>query len=143
MRLTIEIAMLLKTVPIFSAVPRDLLLQLASAVRVLKIPTGANLLNKGELGTTMFIIAEGMVMVHDGDLELAELSRGEVVGELSALDPELRTATATALEDCTVFRLDEAQLYELMADDVEVVRGILQVLIRRHRVLMAQSHGDN
>lgn len=139
MRLTIEIATLLKSVPIFSQVPRDLLLQLASEVHELHVPAGSNILTKGELGTTMFIIAQGRLLVHDEKREIAELGRGDVVGELSALDPELRTADATALEDCVVFRLSEDQLYEIMAEDIEVVRGIMRVLIRRHRSAIGEG----
>jgi CRP-like cAMP-binding protein len=81
----------------------------------------------------MYIIVRGKMRVHDGEKELAVLEDRTVFGELAALDPEPRSASITALEDTLLFRLDESSLYELMAEHVEVARGVIRVLCRRMR----------
>ncbi len=49
-------------------------------------------------------------------------------GELSVLDPQPRSASVTAVEDTLLFRLDERVLYEMMAKNQALVRGIIQIL---------------
>lgn len=67
------------------------------------------------------------------------LNERTVFGELAALDPEPRSATITAIEDCHLFKLEEGPLYDLMAEHVEVVRGIIRVLCRRMRSMLRQQ----
>ena len=64
---------------------------------------------------------------------LAKLTEREVFGELAALDPEPRVASVTALEDTDLFRINQDALYELMAEHIEVARGIIHILCSRLR----------
>jgi CRP-like cAMP-binding protein len=52
---------------------------------------------------------------------------------LSVLDPQPRSASVTALEDTLLFRLDERVLYEMIAENQGLTRGIIQMLCRRLR----------
>ena len=61
------------------------------------------------------------------------LKRRDIFGELALLDPEPRSATATADTDCLLLRLDQGPFYELMDERNEVGRGVLKVLCRRLR----------
>jgi CRP-like cAMP-binding protein len=54
---------------------------------------------------------------------------------MAALDTEPRSATVTALEATSLFRLDQEALYELMADRIEVVRGVIRILCSRLRTV--------
>jgi CRP-like cAMP-binding protein len=57
------------------------------------------LFEKDELGTAMYIIVDGRVQVHDGELVLTHLGTGQVFGEMAALDVgEVRSASITAVE---------------------------------------------
>ncbi len=49
------------------------------------------------------------------------------------LDPEPRLASIAAVEDTRLFRLDRESFAELMAGNIEVVRGVLHVLCERLR----------
>lgn len=138
MLLTIERVIILKTVGIFEEVPEEDLVEVASIVQEVEAKAGEEIITKGDLGTSMYIMVEGRVRVHDGDKELAILEGRTVFGELAALDPEPRSASITALEDCQLFKLEEGALYDLMAEHVDVVRGILRVLCRRLRQMNLQ-----
>ena len=68
------------------------------------------------------------------------LSSSTVFGELAALDPEPRAATVEAIENCTLLRLDGQDLYELMASNKEVTRGIVRVLCEYTRTNLARAN---
>ncbi len=138
MLLTIEKVIILKSVNIFSQTPEEDLVEVASIVEELEVKKGDTVIEKGDIGTSMYIIVTGRMRVTDEGKELAVLEERSVFGELAALDPEPRAATITAVEDSLLFRLEEGPLYDLMAEHVEVVRGILRVLCRRQRDMNKQ-----
>lgn len=130
---TSERVLLLKSVGIFSATPAAVLGQLADALEEVTLPIGELLFAKGDLGTSMFVIVEGLVRVHIGDQTVVELGAGEIVGELAALDPEPRSASVSALEPTRLFRIEQEVLLELMADHPEIVQGVIRELAQRIR----------
>ncbi|EIJ44154.1 cyclic nucleotide-binding protein [Beggiatoa alba B18LD] len=133
MLLTLEKVIILKTVNIFSEIPEEYLVELASSVEQIRVKAGEIIFKKGDLGSSMYIIVVGKVRIHDGDKEIAVLGDREVFGELAALDPEPRSAAVTAIEDTTLFRVNESMLYELITERTEVARGIIRVLCQRLR----------
>ena len=139
MLLTIERVIILKSVNIFSQVPEEDLVEVASIVEELEVKKDEDIFLKDDLGTSMYIIVKGRARVHDAGKELAVLEERTVFGELAALDPEPRSATITAIEDCQLFKLEEGPLYDLMAEHVEVVRGIIRVLCQRMRGMLVKQ----
>jgi len=75
------------------------------------------------------------VRVYDGARTIVELDKDEIFGELALLDPEPRVASVAAVEDTRLFRLDREAFAELMAGNIEIVRGVLHVLCERLRAL--------
>lgn len=128
MLLTIEKVLILKSVHIFSSVPEAQLVDLATIVESVEFEAGDTIMHQGDLGTSMYIVADGKVRVFESDQELGILGDRAVFGDLAALDPEPRAATVEAIEDCTLLRLEGESLYELMAGNKEVARGIIHVL---------------
>jgi CRP-like cAMP-binding protein len=55
-----------------------------------------------------------------GNTTIATLGRGEVFGELAALDPEPRNASVTTIEPVLLLRMRHAELGELMSEHAEV-----------------------
>lgn len=132
----LEKLLVLKSVPIFAELPDDLLAELAALLREEEYEAGAPVLRKGELGTSMYIVAQGRLNAHDGARTLNELPERSVFGEMAMLDPEPRSASVTALDDSLLLRLDTGPFYELMADRGEVALGIIHLLARRLRNLV-------
>ena len=126
----IEKVIILKTISIFAETPTDVLVDVANILGEVEVPAGQAIIEKGDLGHSMYVIVSGKVHVHDGDLTLNYLGERDVFGELALLDPEPRIATVTTLEDTLLFRLDQEPFYELIADRGEVARGIMRVLVR-------------
>jgi CRP-like cAMP-binding protein len=131
--LTIEKVIVLKTVSIFIETPDALLAEIASILKEVEVHAGDHIIEKGDVGNCLYIIAEGEVVVHDGERTITHLGEREVVGELALLDSEPRTASVTAVENGLLLRLDQDAFYELIADYPDIVRGIMRVLARRLR----------
>lgn len=133
MLLALEKVLLLKSAGIFAEIPDESLVEVASALEEMTVGPGTEIIKKGDLGTSLYIIVEGRVRVHDGDKVLAELGESEVCGELSALDPEPRMASVTAIQPTHLFRISQHSLFELMSEHAAIAKGIIRVLCRRVR----------
>jgi CRP-like cAMP-binding protein len=91
----------------------------------------------------MYVIVSGTVRVHDGDRTIVHLGDRDVFGELAILDPEPRSMSITAAEPTFLFRLDRDSFYELMADHIEIVKGVLHVICQRLRNATAGVRPDD
>ncbi len=130
---TIERVLLLRTVGMFAEAPNDVLADVAPLLREIQVAPGQRIIEKGELGTAMYILATGSARAHDGDVVFTTMGEREVFGELAALDPEPRSASVTANEDSLLLSLDHAPLMELIADRPEIARGVIRFLCGRVR----------
>jgi sigma-B regulation protein RsbU (phosphoserine phosphatase) len=128
-----EIKAVLQNTKILTTLPDVVLAQLASALEEVAVKAGQVIFEKGDLGTAMYIVAEGQMRVHEDDLFLNHLSKGDVFGEMAALDSDVRSASVTAEVDSVLLRLDGALLYNLMSDRIEMVRAIIHGLCQHLR----------
>lgn len=133
MLLDIEKLLILKTVPIFSEAPDHVLAQVVPILEEQEFEAGQRIFEKGDLGTSMYVIVSGKVRIHIDDRELTVLGERQVFGELALLDPEPRSASVTAIEPTLLFKISQNAIYDLMSNHIEIVRGIIRVLCQRIR----------
>jgi HEAT repeat protein len=133
MLLTIEKVLILRSVGIFAHVRESSLTQAAQAVKEIRLAPGDTLFEQGDLGDALYVVASGKLRIHIGDHDLAEIGARQVVGEMAALDPEPRSASVSAVEDCLLLRMSSDHLERLIADDIRVARGIIHELCNRLR----------
>jgi CRP-like cAMP-binding protein len=124
---------ILKTVSIFSGTPDETLAEVASLLAEVSIQAGETIFEKGEKGSSMYIIVDGQVLVHDGERRLNQLGERDVFGEMALVDSASRLASVTAIEDTRLLRLDQESFQKLMYERPEVVHGIMRVLSRHLR----------
>ncbi len=136
--ITLEKMLVLKHVGLFKATPDELLADITNVLHLHTANKGETIIQAGEPGSSMYIIVEGKVRIHRGEKTLATLGLHEVFGELSALDPEPRTASVSALEDVLLFEISREDLYEIMSLNINIARGIMKVLCQRIRVISKQ-----
>ncbi len=123
----------LRRASLFASTPANVLAALADVVEEVQLAPNQQLFAKGDLGTSMYVIVAGLVQVHIGDRTVVELSEGEIVGELAALDPEPRSASVSAINPTTLYRIEQSTLHSLMADHPQIVQGIIKELAHRLR----------
>ena len=131
--LLFEKVLILKSLNIFSESPETILSELAPLMQEEEIENGTIIFNEGDIGDSMYIIYKGQIRIHKGSTTLAILKEKEVFGELSLLDSETRSASATANTDCFLFKIDQEPFYELIETRPEVAKGFIKILCQRLR----------
>ena len=134
---TIEKVIILKTVGVFGQLDDPVLAEVAGLLEEEEVAAGETIFAEGDLGTSMYIVVDGEVRVHNGAHTLNHLRERDVFGETALLDPEPRLASVTAVVDTRLLRLDQAPFYEQLEDRIEVARGIIQMLSQRLRARVA------
>lgn len=130
---------LLKNTEIFRNTPEAELTAIADILQLVSLKPGDSIFSKGDKGDCMYIIQKGSIRIHDRAYTFAILKENEVFGELSLLDAETRSASATCDQESVILKLEQPPFYEILSKDREVLKGILQMLCRRIRVLDEKS----
>ncbi len=130
-----KMASFLSGIRFFAELKKESLSKLGEHTDQLTFRNRQKIFEKGDPGDAMYAIYSGRVMVHDEDHEYGFLQAGECFGEYAMIDREDRSATVTAVEETIVFRIGAGVFIELMKDDAGFARGILRVMIDRHREL--------
>jgi CRP-like cAMP-binding protein len=133
--LLIEKVLILHSSEIFRNTPEAELIELAGILDEIYLESGTTLFLKGDIGACMYFIHKGKIRIHHGDHTLAVLGDNEIVGELSVLDTDTRSASATTLEECILLKLEQEPFYEIMMVNSEITKGILKTLCKRLRIL--------
>lgn len=101
------------------------------------VPAGATLTQEGAAGRECFVIVEGEAVVRIREREVARVGPGDIVGEMSLLNREPRSATVVATEPLTVFVMTAAQFAEVAARCPSVASRVMQTLAQRLREAQA------
>ena len=137
--LLIEKVLILKSSSIFQDTAENELVDLAEVLKEEYYDPGVTIFSKGESGSCMYFIYKGKMRIHDGEHILAVLEEQDIVGELSILDAESRSASATTMEECILLKLEQEPFYEIMMNNVDVLKGILKTLSKRLRASNVKS----
>jgi len=131
--LLVEKVLLLKTSEIFGNCREADLVEIASICEENYVDKDVTLFNKGDAGHCMYFIHKGSVSIHDQQHQLAELTENEIFGELSLLDSEARSASATTTSDCILLKIEQEHFYDVIATNTDILKGIMRTLCRRLR----------
>jgi CRP-like cAMP-binding protein len=139
----IEKILILKSLNLFKETPENILADLAPLMKEIEYEKDSVIFKEGETGDSMYIIHQGSIKIHKDLNTLAILSENEVFGELSLLDADTRSATATANSDCVLFKIDQEPFYELMEERPEVAKGFIKILCQRLRIMNEKSRNNH
>ena len=131
--LLIEKVLLLKSSEIFGNCREADLVEIASICEEKHVDKGKTLFKKGDAGHCMYFIYKGSVSIHDQQHQLAELSENEIFGELSLLDSEARSASATTTSECILLQIEQEHFYDVIATNTDILKGIMRTLCKRLR----------
>ncbi len=137
--LLIEKVLILRLSEIFQNTPEGELVEIAAILEEVYVDPKTVLFSKGDLGNCMYFIFKGSIRIHDGEHTLATLGDNEIVGELSVLDAERRSASATTIQECILLKLEQEPFYEILMNNADILKGILKTLCRRIRITNQKS----
>lgn len=137
--LIVERVVALHRVPMFSGVPGRVLASVAQRAVERTIAPGTTFVAEGAVEDHLWVIVDGRVRIDAGGVPVGELGPSDTVGELAALAPEPRAASATALTPTLVLRIDKPVLDDLLADQPELTFAVIASLVARIREMSSQS----
>ncbi|MHA7651594.1 MFS transporter [Mycobacterium sp. ML4] len=112
-----------------TALDAAILVQLRRNGTQVVLTAGSYLFHAGDAADSLFIVQEGRLQVLDSDGVVAELGRGDVVGERGALIGTPRFASVRALRDSVLTQLTRDE-FERIAD-ARILGALLRVLAQR------------
>lgn len=130
---------LLAGLPLFENCTRRELGSIASIMVEAEKPRGSFLTRQGQDGGLMFLLVEGEAEVlarddsADGHRVIGRLRAGDVVGELSLIDGQARSATVRAVTDVHVLEMVQDDFHKLITMSPKFVRNLLRALSLRVR----------
>jgi CRP-like cAMP-binding protein len=100
-----------------------------------EFPAQSLIFNEGEPADFMYVILSGEIeLTLHGELLDAE-GEGGIIGEMATINSATRCATAKALTDARLARLDRDQFREIIADNSEFSLHVMAVLANRLRAV--------
>jgi EAL domain-containing protein (putative c-di-GMP-specific phosphodiesterase class I) len=112
------------------------------------VEAGKTVFREGDRGYCAYLIEKGGVEISvtrsDARIVLARRGQGEVFGEMAIIDDKPRSATVTALSDCTLVAITREQLARRLENSDPILRMCLGVILDRFRVTLMKlgSFGD-
>lgn len=139
---TIEKVMSLQNVDIFSEVSTEQLSHLALIAQEVTYDTGDVLYQELDPPQAMYLVLEGRVRLHRGELEVTVAGENDVFGTWALFDDESMVVTATVLEPSRLLRIDRDDFIDLLADYVQITQGVLKAMVKRLRGLVGRVQTD-
>ena len=119
------------------------LAKLAERMEVQFVPAGTVVIRQGDPGDALFVVVNGRLRVsvrrEGSDFAIAEVGRGELIGEMALLSDDPRSATVAAIRDSQMLRLSKSDFLFLVKKRPGVLLGISRLVIRRLYASMQQA----
>lgn len=129
---------LLAEVPLFERLSDEERGVLAERLNEVEIAAGQHAFKRGDPGDAVFIVVAGEIEIFVEDnlgtrIVFETAKPGDFFGELSLLDGEPRSASALAMSDARVVRVDREDLRSLFSKQPDAALEVLAVIGRRLR----------
>jgi CRP-like cAMP-binding protein len=117
----------LPALPLFSSLDEDSFVKLADSLEPVLVKPGQKVINEGDLGMEMFIIAFGLMDIERLDnndqttlVKLATLGPGAFFGEMAIVSRTSRAASVTAKESALLLKADKPKLEQLALSSPQI-----------------------
>jgi CRP/FNR family cyclic AMP-dependent transcriptional regulator len=127
---TIEKVLHLQGVDIFLDTETENLAKIAAIAREVSFEKGTTIFEEGGPGDALYIVVEGTVSMRKASHEMLVVKDKEPFGWGGLLEERSRPLTAVALSHTTALKIEREDLFDLLADHFDIVRGILRRLTR-------------
>ena len=142
------IVQFLTSIPLFSLLTATEAMQLLRVCTIVSYKAGDIIFEEGHAADSMIIIERGEVEVTvrgtRGDVTVAHLGDGSVVGEMALIIGGPRTATVSALTETRAYRLDGRSFEQLKEEQsvaaYKILRKLLQTLGERSENVATRIH---
>ena len=95
--------------------------------------SGDIIFQEGQPGDAMYLVLKGLVNIQVKGKSVAKIGPGDFFGEMSLIDDQFRSATATAMRNSQLVAVGEEQFFRMVKKNPEFAIYILQILVKRLR----------
>lgn len=120
---------------LFRRVSNEMLKELVKKMKITTHKAGETIINKDDVGYTMYFIMAGEVKIHDKEHLLANLGNGEFFGEMSILDREPRSMSVTAIEPSVTGSIQRNDFFAVLNKYPGMTVELIGFISRRLRKL--------
>lgn len=130
---------ILQRIPIFTALDDAEMVTMATQMTLHTFRAGQAIVEQGEVSSSMYIVAEGLLYVYitqaeTGNLiKVGELIPGQFFGEMALLTGEPRSATVKAETDAVVYEITKEDM-ELLLDKRPEIADRLAQIVAQYRL---------
>jgi hypothetical protein len=131
----VEIALHLKSLPIFEGLTTRQLMDLSDLVTEEVHPPNTVVVREGDYDDCLYLIVDGEVEITKRGKELVQMGPRDFFGEIAIFEGVQRSATASTLTKTRLLRLQRLDLLRLMEELPAIAICVCQTLSRRVREL--------
>ena len=109
------------------------LIEISNEPQFVKKKAGETVIRKGETGNFMYIVQEGAIDIFRDDIRLERVNPGGVVGEMTLVEHDVRSASAVAHKDSTLIPIGRNRFLHLVRVNPGFALYIMNTMIKRLR----------
>jgi hypothetical protein len=129
------IASAIDKISVFRLLTRDEIVGVASRARAIHLGPQERIIVQGRNGSSLFVIYDGELEViarrNGRDRVIAQLGRGAVVGEMSFLTGQARTASVRAVESAIVIEISASLFRPVVRDRPAILEELIDLMSKR------------
>lgn len=125
----IETVVFLQKLDLFSACTAEQILRISGIVKQRSFDSGEKIYRTNDPSECMYCIVDGAVLVRGADSPEMTLSGPDSFGVKEILSGRLREQDAVAAESLRVLTIDADDLFDLLANNIEIVKALFRRLL--------------
>ena len=139
---TLDRAIRLQKVDLFSELETDLLALLGSIAKQIPYARGEVLFNEQAPATALYVVLAGRIQMSRGGQAMVTVGPDDTIGNWALFDEQPSVVTASAEEDSWLLRIEQQDFFDLLADHSEITPKMFQALFKRVRSLLWAGLGS-
>jgi CRP-like cAMP-binding protein len=128
----IQIVVFLQSCDLFAFCRADEVLRLAAIARERRVAAGETIYRQGDPAEALYSVVQGEVRLRGGDAD-GGIGPLQSFGVREILCGRLRAAEATAAVDSLVLSIDAEDFFDLLANNIEIVKALFRHLLENPR----------
>lgn len=143
---------LMKKIELFSVLSNNEITELAAGLKLRPVRKNEFIVKSGELGSSMFILVEGLLNVYITDtknnveVKVAQLKPGSYFGEMSLLTGEPRSASIVAFCDSFLFEIPKDDIDHILKAKpelaVSMAKKIAEIKLKNDHVFNERNQAE-
>ncbi len=131
-----QVAYLLSRTDLFEPFTPFTLRLVAQNCKVVELQPGETLFEYGSPGGSLYVVLEGQLEVARGDRAIAIVGPSEYVGELSLVDPGVRSASVRAIQSTRLIEVPQSVFEQYLRREPESLAAMMRTVARRLRSML-------